>query len=258
MTTPERARMRIAVIADIHGNLLALEAVLADIATRGVDRVVNLGDCVSGPLWPAETAARLMALDLPTVRGNHDRWVIEAEGEALYFSDKLAREQLDDSQRQWLAGLPMSQDVDCDGVAVRLFHATPDDDNTYLMEDKRDGRLVQSDAAAIAARLGPTGPARLVLSGHSHLPRLLVLDGVTLLNPGSVGQPAYSDPTPPDAHVSEAGSPHARYAVVTLDTGGVAAVDMIAVAYDWEAAARQAESYGRADWARGLRTGFAK
>ncbi len=78
--------MRLAVIADIHGNLLALDAVLADIAARGVDLTVNLGDCVSGPLWPAETAARLMALGLPTVRGNHDRWVIEAEGEALYFS----------------------------------------------------------------------------------------------------------------------------------------------------------------------------
>jgi predicted phosphodiesterase len=250
--------MRIAVIADIHGNLLALEAVLADIATRGVDRTVNLGDCVSGPLWPSETAARLMALDLPTVRGNHDRWVIEAEGEALYFSDRLAREQLDETQRTWLAGLPMSRDLDCGGLALRLFHATPTDDNSYLMEDKREGRLMQSDAAAIAARLGPMGRAGLVLTGHSHLPRLLVVDGVTLLNPGSVGQPAYSDPTPPDAHVSEAGSPHARYAVVTLEEGAVAAVEMVAVAYDWEAAARRAESYGRADWARGLRSGFAK
>ncbi|MCZ8314070.1 metallophosphoesterase family protein [Phreatobacter sp.] len=250
--------MRLAVIADIHGNLLALEAVLADIAARGVDMTVNLGDCVSGPLWPAETAARLMALDLPTVRGNHDRWVVEAEGEALYFSDKLARAALDEGQRAWLAALPMQRDLDCGGVAVRLFHATPADDNTYLMEDKQGGRLVQSDPAVIGGRLGPLGDARLALCGHSHLPRLLVLDGVTVVNPGSVGQPAYSDPTPPDAHVSEVGSPHARYAVVTLDAGMVAAIDFVAVGYDWEAAALKAESYGRADWAKGLRTGFAK
>lgn len=248
--------MRLAVIADIHGNLLALEAVLADIAARGIPRIVNLGDCVSGPLWPAGTAARLMALDLPTVRGNHDRWV--AEGEALYFSDKLAREQLDEAQHAWLAGLPMQRDIDCDGLAVRLFHATPADDDTYLMEDKRDGRLVQSDAATIRARLGDVGDARLVLCGHSHLPRLLLIDGVTVVNPGSVGQPAYSDPTPPDAHVSEAGSPHARYAIVTVAEGAVRSIDVVAVAYDWEAAALKAESYGRADWARGLRTGFAK
>ncbi|CEJ09983.1 Calcineurin-like phosphoesterase superfamily domain protein [bacterium YEK0313] len=47
--------MRLAVIADIHGNVLALDAVLADVAGRGADRIVNLGDCVSGPLWPRET-----------------------------------------------------------------------------------------------------------------------------------------------------------------------------------------------------------
>jgi predicted phosphodiesterase len=248
--------MRLAIIADIHGNLPALEAVRSDIAARNADLTVNLGDCVSGPLWPAETAARLMALDLPTVRGNHDRWV--SEGEVPYFSDRLARDQLDDAQHRWLAGLPMGLNLDCSGVIVRLFHASPADDNTYLMEDKQDGRLVQSDPAAISARLGPAGEARLVLCGHSHLPRLLTLGGVTLLNPGSVGQPAYADPTPPDAHVSEVGSPHARYAVVTLEAGAVQAVDLVAVAYDWEAAARRAESYGRADWAKGLRTGFAK
>ncbi|MDP2801767.1 MAG: metallophosphoesterase family protein [Phreatobacter sp.] len=248
--------MRLAIIADIHGNLPALEAVLSDIAARNADLTVNLGDCVSGPLWPAETAARLMALDLPTVRGNHDRWV--SEGQVPYFSDRLARDQLDDAQLRWLAGLPMGLNLDCSGVIVRLFHASPADDNTYLMEDKQGGRLVQSDPAAIGARLGPAGEARLVLCGHSHLPRLLTLGGVTLLNPGSVGQPSYADPTPPDAHVSEVGSPHARYAVVTLEAGALLAVDLVAVAYDWEAAARRAESYGRADWAKGLRTGFAK
>ncbi len=110
----------------------------------------------------------------------------------------------------------MSLDLNVGGVAVRLFHATPADDNTYLMEDKLGGRLVQSDAPVIRSRLGDLGGTRLVLCGHSHLPRLLTLGGVTVVNPGSVGQPAYSDPTPPDAHVSEAGSPHARYAIVTV------------------------------------------
>ena len=67
--------MRIAVIADIHGNLPALEAVLADIRHRKADRVINLGDCVSGPLWPSEVVDLLMARDDLTIRGNHDRWV---------------------------------------------------------------------------------------------------------------------------------------------------------------------------------------
>ena len=65
--------MRIAVISDIHGNLAALDEVLADIKRRGCDATVNLGDCCAGPLWPRETFERLEALGLPTVRGNHDR-----------------------------------------------------------------------------------------------------------------------------------------------------------------------------------------
>lgn len=65
--------MKFAAIADIHGNLLALEAVLADIAQRGIFKIVNLGDLLSGALWPAETADRLQSLNLPTVSGNHER-----------------------------------------------------------------------------------------------------------------------------------------------------------------------------------------
>jgi predicted phosphodiesterase len=67
--------MRIAVIADIHGNLPALEAVLADIRRRDIDRTMNLGDCVSGPLWPREVCDLLMDRDDLIIRGNHDRWV---------------------------------------------------------------------------------------------------------------------------------------------------------------------------------------
>ena len=68
--------MGIAVLADTHGNRLALDAVLIDLERRGgAERTVNLGDCVSGPLWPAETMERLATLDALTVLGNHDREV---------------------------------------------------------------------------------------------------------------------------------------------------------------------------------------
>src|SRR5690242_14309575 len=65
--------MRIAVISDVHGNLVALEAALADIRDRAPDLIVNLGDCVTSPAWPRETMELLDSLALPTVRGNHDR-----------------------------------------------------------------------------------------------------------------------------------------------------------------------------------------
>jgi len=80
-----------AVISHIHGNLLALEAVIADIGTRGVDATVNLGDSVAGPLWPSETAECLVASAFPTVRGNHDRWMLDGETDSLPQADRFAR-----------------------------------------------------------------------------------------------------------------------------------------------------------------------
>ena len=91
--------MRIAVIADIHGNMPALEAVLADIQHRNVDRTINLGDCVSGPLWPREVCNLLMASDDLTIRGNYDRWVSGSDPARMGASNRYAyaRTQPDDS-----------------------------------------------------------------------------------------------------------------------------------------------------------------
>src|SRR5260370_7708888 len=86
--------MHLAILADIHGNVLALEAVLADLEHRKVDNVVNLGDCVSGPLSPRETAHLLMRLDWPTIRGNHDRWVTDCPPEKHYPVDPFASRPL--------------------------------------------------------------------------------------------------------------------------------------------------------------------
>src|ERR1700756_5499323 len=99
-------RMRIAVIADIHGNLLVLEAVLDDIERRGVDHTINLGDCVSGPLWPREVCDLLMARDDLTIRGNHDRWVSGPDPTRMGASDRYAHVQLNQDHRAWLAALP--------------------------------------------------------------------------------------------------------------------------------------------------------
>ena len=84
--------IRIAAISDIHGNLGALEAVLDDIELRGVDRTVNLGDIVSGPLYPRETAAVLIKLGLPTIRGNHERQLLAPDRNAMGPSDRYAAE----------------------------------------------------------------------------------------------------------------------------------------------------------------------
>ena len=115
--------MRIAVISDIHGNLRALEEVLADITERSVDLTVNLGDCVTSPLWPRETLELLDTLALPTVRGNHDRW-IDHEPDAVGDTESVvfARAELSDAQRKQLFSLPPSLVV-ADGVLA--VHGSP-------------------------------------------------------------------------------------------------------------------------------------
>lgn len=98
--------MKIAALSDIHGNLAALDAVLADAAARDVDQLVNLGDICSGGLFPAETADRLMALGLPTIRGNHERQVLEGTLESMGLSDRYAAKTLRPEHFDWFARLP--------------------------------------------------------------------------------------------------------------------------------------------------------
>ena len=248
--------MRWAVVADIHGNLPALEAVMDDMAGRRIDRVVNLGDCVSGPLWPRETLDRLMALDWTTLRGNHDRWVASEPPERLSATDAFAAREIGD-RRSWLGECPARLDL-AEGVIA--FHARPDDDDAYLLEDVAGGRLVAATPAEVARRLGGL-QGRLMLTAHSHRAAVLRLpDGRWIVNPGSVGCPAYDDPAHP-AHVSESGSPSARYAVIE-DRGNAAepdrlSVDLVSVCYDHGGAARRAAALGRPDWAFALASGYA-
>lgn len=249
MPAPER----IALVSDIHGNVVALEAVLADLDARGVDAVVNLGDHVSGPLWPRETAALLMARGWPSIRGNHDRMVTDDPPASHGPSDAFAAAAIDDAQRAWLAALPATLDV----PAWHLFlcHGVPSDDRLYLLESPMDGRLVAARPDQVAKRLGDLR-ADVVACGHSHIPRVVHHGGRLVVNPGSVGLPAYEH-TGAHAHVSETGSPLARYALLEREAGRTRVVS-IALPYDAEAAAARAEANGRPDWAHALRTGYAR
>jgi len=246
-------QVKIAAISDIHGNLGALDAVLADIGRREVDMVVNLGDILSGPLLPNETAERLMALDLPTIRGNHERQLLAPDRDAMGLSDRHAAECITGPQREWLSKLPATMWVDDD---VFLCHATPESDVECFLEDIRDGELIPAALHEIEVRAKPCA-APLILCGHTHIPRVAQLaNGQVIVNPGSVGIQAYygNHPIP---HTVEIGSPHARYALVEESAGGWIA-ELIAVPYDWEAAARIAARQARPDWVRALRTGFVR
>lgn len=242
--------MRIAVMSDIHGNLWALDAVLADIARRNADVTVNLGDILSGPLLPAETAERLMALGLPTIRGNHERQVLEHDPARMGASDLWAHEHIAPAQREWIASLPASMRLQDD---VLMVHGTPGSDLVYWMETVDPAGQRTATYAEVLERAGDA-QASLILCGHTHVPRSVLLDdGRLVVNPGSVGLQAYDDDQP-YPHKAENGSPHARYAIVERAASGWT-VEQYAVAYDWTTAAEVAQRHGRPDWAFALRTG---
>ena len=242
--------MKIAAISDIHGNLAALDAVLADIARRGVDVIVNLGDIVSGHLQPRETAARLMTLALPTIRGNHERQLL-GDPARMGVSDAYARAQLLPQQLDWIAALPPTLRLRHD---VLLVHGTPASDLVYFLDTVTPQGSRAATLDEVSARIDDTDAA-LVLCGHTHMPRALQLpDGRLVVNPGSVGLQAYDD----DhlyPHVMENGTPHARYAIVESDAHGVWRAQFHQVRYDWEAAAQLALAHGRPDWVTPLRSG---
>jgi predicted phosphodiesterase len=242
---------KIAVISDIHGNILALEAVAADIERRRITTILNLGDHLSGPLWPKETIGYLMDREWITIRGNHDRRLVEAEPQALRPSDHYAFKFLNDSEKGWLRSLPSTIELD---NGLFLFHGTPSSDTEYLLETVENGRERLATPSEIKQRLGDV-EGSLLLCGHTHIPRVVYLgDKRMIINPGSVGLPAYNDDFP-EFHVVESGSPHAKYAVLE-NHGGSWIVDLISVPYNHFKAAEQAKKNNRPDWEIALRTGF--
>jgi predicted phosphodiesterase len=242
--------MRVAVIADVHGNRLALAAVLDAIAAAAPDLVIELGDAVSGPLWPAESFDMLAALDAVALRGNHDRWAAAETLEGLGPSDVFAWHRLSDAQRVALMARPMTWR---DG-GILAMHALPDDDLTNLMHEVTPEGVRKRSPVAIAAMLPPPADETLVLTAHTHRAGMVTLpDGRLVVNPGSVGQPAFAAQRP-FPHRTEAGSPHARFALLE-QTRGTWRVEFHALPYDWHAAAAEAARHGHDDWAQALAHG---
>lgn len=270
----------IAVLSDIHGNLPALEAVIADARAAGATGFVNLGDSLSGPLWPAETADLLMREGWPTIAGNHERQVLTHSLERMNASDRFARGCLSDAHLSWLADQPealivtpasvpgstarQAMGVSLDRIVrgdvdsgtgggmtgeILLVHGSPRSDVEHLIHSVEGIGLRDASDAEIAERLDNVAPP-LILCGHTHVARIATLaDGRRIANPGSVGLQAYTDDHPAFYSV-ENGDPLARYALVDGAT-----VELRAIPYDHLSAAAKAGREGREDWAEALRSG---
>ncbi|MBN9364032.1 MULTISPECIES: metallophosphoesterase family protein [unclassified Devosia] len=232
--------MRIAVLSDVHGNLEALDAVLDDVAGQGVEATVALGDFLSGPSDPVGVADRLIELGLPSVRGNHDRYITDGR-EKDWHIDALVRGLLDERQHRWLGSVPATLLLEGD---VFLCHGTPRDDNTSFM-DTMVGTIPTMHPRDYIEAEAVGFDHEVLLCGHTHVPRSLRLaDGRLVVNPGSVGLPM------------EIGSPDARYAIIEKRRAGWN-TELRAVAYDHAAAAKQALDKGYPVWAEALTWGWA-
>jgi len=244
------AAERIALISDIHGNLPALEAVLADTRRRGVTRIVNLGDSLSGPLLPLETARFLMARDWVQLAGNHERQLLEFAQLGGGESDAYAHAQLTADVFDWMRTLAHARPLD---EQVFLCHGTPRSDVEGFLDSIEGDHTRPATPAELAARSSLTAP-RVIACGHTHIPRVVQsASGQLLVNAGSVGLQAYEDDHPHRYYV-ENHDPYARYATIERRSGQWHA-QIHPVPYDVEPMARLAEKNGRPGWARALRTG---
>lgn len=220
--------MRVAVISDIHGNGPALDAVLADIDRRGVDAVYCLGDvCLQGP-HAAECVDRLRQRNIPTVRGNTDRYLAHG-GQVPNLSATESRSFLEawravlgEERLRWLGNLPERMEVDWEGVPVLLVHGSPRSDEEPLLPS-----LAEPAAAAGGPAVGDRAAA--ILFGHHHLQLAWRQDGRWMIGPGSVGMPFDGDP-------------RAAYALIEVEARGTEGptgqrweVRLVRVPYDVEA-----------------------
>ena len=224
--------MRIAMISDVHGNVHAFDAVLADLDSSGpFDEIVYGGDLVFNGAFPSECVDRLRSRGFRAVRGNTDEFLVEMalggdyvtsvtnekqrHSPALQTLDRWAIDRLSPEQIEFMSGFPLRIDVEGpDGATLTICHATPWSAHETVSADVGE---------AIARAMLDAAGAQAVAYGHIHVPYQRRVDGRLLCSVGSVGAPFDADPD-------------AAYAVLT-NAGEGWSVEFRRVAYDTTAAA---------------------
>lgn len=183
---------RVAVISDVHGNVSALRAVLADIEACGIERVVNLGDVVGKGPRGNEAVKLCREACEATVRGNWDTF-IAAHDKQPWEHGQWVRDELGDDEIAWLAGLPNTYELVMSGRRIRLFHASQTSEfhrvHVHHTQEQFRGMFTNTDFTGDFAVAGQeTGATPDVVGyGDIHSVYLEVDDGLTLFNAGAVG-----------------------------------------------------------------------
>lgn len=244
---------KIAVISDIHGNSLALQAVLEDLEKQHVDTVLNLGDSLYGPLNPEETFNLIAEHAMISISGNQDRFILENEKKPAELNSALAfvLSSLPEEAFDWLKTLEFNKTW----RNMYLCHGNFEQDDAPLIEKFENGEVVQKSHKELESETEIV-KQDIILCGHTHVPKVLKLSssGKIIINPGSVGLAAYDDETP-FYHMMESGSPLAKYVVIERDGKQVVSITQRHIRYDHERAVKQAEKNGRSDWAYWIRKG---
>jgi putative phosphoesterase len=207
--------MRVALISDLHGNAVALDAVLADIRAVGTDRIVCLGDTATLGPRPREVLDRLRQLGCACILGNHDAFMLDEQlihsySEAPIVVDSVdwCRAQLRDEDFEFLRGFRATDELDLGGASLLLYHGTP----RSHMEDL----LADTPAERVDEMLGGRR-ATVLAGGHTHLAMTRQHRGMLVVNPGSVGMP-FREHAAGGVPVI---LPHAEWALVDASGGGV-------------------------------------
>ena len=232
--------MRIAVISDIHGNSLALEATLADLRQRAIDQVICLGDAIQGGPQPAETVALLRELACPVVMGNADAWMLsgvetsphETTTTQQHDVRQWSLSQLSSADVQFIEGFQPTIEIALEGDQRLLcFHGSPRNFDDLIFPDTPEEEF--------QALLGSYVPA-IMTGGHTHLQQMRRLGKTFFFNPGSVGL-AYNWRQPAEHFQRD---PWAEYAILTSE-GEWPALEFRRVPLDIDALIRIYQASGR-------------
>jgi predicted phosphodiesterase len=247
---------RLALISDIHANLPALRAVLADIDDRAnVDAIYHLGDLTGYAPWPNEVVSLLRERGIPGISGNYDSTIATDykhcgcradtphDEELSHISFDWTRSHVTPETKKYLGTLPFRLDIrpfggHVSGPTITLLHGNQTLNTVYVTEDRSDAFLEK-----MARDLG-SRPEDVICFGHTHKPWHRVVEGIQFVNTGSVGRP-------------KDGDPRAGYVLLTTEGSGVR-IEFMRVAYDVDEAARAIrESELPAEFADFLRSGGA-
>lgn len=178
--------MKLALISDVHANVVALEAVLADMDGRGVGGILSAGDVVGYYPYPRETIALFQERSIVSIQGNHDRAVLSAGDPRMNPWARNAiswtASRLEEDEIDYLRKLPRHLSIGIDGTGVAVFHGAPFDDDYYLYEEEATEDLLTM------------AKCDLLVLGHTHVPFIKRFKRGMIVNPGSVGQPRDGDP----------------------------------------------------------------